>query len=273
MVYIERGWKTAVRRRMVMKVYAKNFLLVGLLAVGVRESNAARGSELDAQAAHAIRVDAARAGDREAQFELGERYAEGDGVPRDGREAVLWWIQAARQAHPEAGARLAAAIENGTYMPRDLERAEAFWLRAAQWGSATAQWRMAERATRTADALYWIQQAAQQQHPAALYALARHLENGQHVERDEQKAWDLYRRAAEAGHPQAMNTFGVVLAEGLYAEPDFSTAYFWFHLADLNGIATARSNRDAIASRLTFRERRRHRRRAKAVYEGRADVP
>ena len=41
----------------------------------------------------------AEQGDAEAQFSLGFRYGEGEGVPEDRQEALKWWRKAAEQGH------------------------------------------------------------------------------------------------------------------------------------------------------------------------------
>lgn len=81
-------------------------------------------------------LNAAVAGDADAQFELGLHYAQGEGVEQDMRRAILWWIEATRQAHPKATARLEDVIDEGIYLPQDAARAEAFRRRALEWGGA-----------------------------------------------------------------------------------------------------------------------------------------
>ena len=44
----------------------------------------------------------AEQGNAEAQFSLGFRYDEGEGVPQDSQEAVKWWRKAAEQGHDQA---------------------------------------------------------------------------------------------------------------------------------------------------------------------------
>ncbi|MCD8070178.1 MAG: hypothetical protein LUE08_02175 [Akkermansiaceae bacterium] len=50
----------------------------------------------------ALYQEAAEQGNAEAQYRLGECYAEGEGVEKDVKEAVRWWRKAADQGHAEA---------------------------------------------------------------------------------------------------------------------------------------------------------------------------
>lgn len=62
---------------------------------------------------------AAEAGDSEAQFFVGVRYAEGEGVPRDYRAAVAWYRRAAEQGHATAQRMLGAMYARGRGVAQD----------------------------------------------------------------------------------------------------------------------------------------------------------
>src|SRR5438552_14984285 len=51
--------------------------------------------------------------DAAAQFALGEKYATGDGLPKDDAQAVQWWRRAAEQGHVDAELRLGEAYADG----------------------------------------------------------------------------------------------------------------------------------------------------------------
>ena len=55
----------------------------------------------------------AEQGDAEAQFSLGFRYGEGEGVPEDRQEALKWWRKAAEQGHAMAQYSLGVSYEIG----------------------------------------------------------------------------------------------------------------------------------------------------------------
>ncbi len=62
-------------------------------------------------------------GDAEAQWQMGVRYAEGDGVPKDDTQAMLWFQLAAEQGRVDAQAHLGAYYWAGRGVPKDLSKA------------------------------------------------------------------------------------------------------------------------------------------------------
>jgi hypothetical protein len=68
----------------------------------------------------------ADAGDAEAQWQMGLRYHNGDGVPHDDAQAVPWFLRAAEQGHVTAQATLGAYYWAGRGVPEDLSKAY-FW--------------------------------------------------------------------------------------------------------------------------------------------------
>lgn len=112
----------------------------------------------------------AEKGDADAQFNLGQAYKLGRGVPADGKLAQDWYLKAAQQGHSQAQANLGLILfQNG-----DREAA-----------------------------LPWIQKAADRGEPRAQYVLGIALFNGDLVQRDLPRAYALMTRAAAAGLPQA----------------------------------------------------------------------
>ncbi len=112
----------------------------------------------------------ADAGDPDAQFNLGQAYKLGRGVPLDTKIAEDWYLKAARQGHEQAQANLGLILfQNGD---RD-------------------------------GAVPWIRKAADRGEPRAQYVLATAMFNGDLVPRDWPRAYALMTRAAAAGLPQA----------------------------------------------------------------------
>ena len=65
-------------------------------------------------------------GDADAQWQLGVRYHNGEGVPRDDAHAMQWFLRAAEQGHVIAQATLGAYYWAGRGVPPDLSKAY-FW--------------------------------------------------------------------------------------------------------------------------------------------------
>ena len=61
----------------------------------------------------------AESGDADAQYNLGERYAKGVGVPQDIVEAHKWWLKAGQQGDAKAQYNLGVMYDNGRGVPRD----------------------------------------------------------------------------------------------------------------------------------------------------------
>ena len=55
----------------------------------------------------------AEQGDASAQFNLGQMYKDGEGVPKDLAEAAKWWRKAAGQGHADAQFELGYAYKRG----------------------------------------------------------------------------------------------------------------------------------------------------------------
>lgn len=109
-------------------------------------------------------------GDADAQFNLGQAYKLGRGVPADLKIAQDWFLKAARQDHDQAQANLGLVL--------------------FQSGDRKA-------------ALPWIQKAADRGEPRAQYVLGTALFNGDLMARDWPRAYALMTRAAASGLPQA----------------------------------------------------------------------
>jgi GAF domain-containing protein len=98
-------------------------------------SSAAADSSADVYATTDIKdlTRIATQGDAAAEYALGKRYANGDGVKADYHEATRWFLQAAQQGHARAQTKLAASFWEGRGSPRDYGRAY-FWALLAQAG-------------------------------------------------------------------------------------------------------------------------------------------
>ena len=138
---------------------------------------------------------AAMRGDARAQSQLAERYACGDGVPRDEEAALKWWQSAADLGDQEAAQALARyqrdSAPSEQHLPanvlpnpkftqalRDLTAAAIALQQQAEAGDAHAQYALAER-YRKDEAVgangkhtdYWLRRAAAQGEANATYQL------------------------------------------------------------------------------------------------------
>lgn len=117
--------------------------------------------------------DPAVAGDPDAQFNLGQAYKLGRGVPMSLTEAEQWYARAAQQGH-------AQAEENyGLILFQNGKRAEA---------------------------VKWLEKSAGRGEARSQFVLGTMLFNGDAVPKDWRRAYALMTRASSSGLPQAAAT-------------------------------------------------------------------
>ncbi|HEX6374821.1 MAG TPA: SPOR domain-containing protein [Allosphingosinicella sp.] len=112
----------------------------------------------------------AERGDADAQFNLGQAYKLGRGVPVNTGLAQSWYEKAARQGHEQAQVNVGLLLYNGG---------------------------------RRQEAMPWIRKAADLGDPRAQYILGTELFNGDLVGKDWPRAYALMLRAADGGVPPA----------------------------------------------------------------------
>src|SRR2546425_9859263 len=86
----------------------------------------------------------ADSGDADAQFNLGELYFKGEGVPQDYAQARQWWEKAAAQGDAKAQNNLGWLYANGMGVPQDYAQARQWYEKAATQGHADAQVNLGE---------------------------------------------------------------------------------------------------------------------------------
>lgn len=116
-------------------------------------------------------------GDAEAQLQLGLRYAEGDGVIQNDKEAAKWFALAAHQGQAEAQYHYGLMLLKGRGVVQDYRAAFSWLEKPAQRGYAPAQYSLGElyrygtgTAINKARAYLWFNLAAAQGVEAAAKA-------------------------------------------------------------------------------------------------------
>jgi|GEM_PF-1860097 len=212
----------------------------------------------------------AKQGSAEAQLQLGYRYAQGDRVPRDDREAFSWFRKAAEQGHPQAQHCVAVSYFKGQGVGRDVRQAY-FWMflasaRDPDWAGladyfAGSDLTPAQRDEIRAEARAWtpepdgereavVRERAERGDAEAQLKLGAWYAEGARVAKDESEAFSWFRRAAEQGHPGAQFTVGWMLFTGQGIAIDERQAYFWLVLASERD-PDCEAIRDAVGSELT----------------------
>ena len=80
----------------------------------------------------------AEQGNADAQLRLGLMYREGNGVPKDDKQAVAWLSKAAEQGNMEAQENLGLSYAKGLGVDRDWVQADKWFSIAAASGKETA---------------------------------------------------------------------------------------------------------------------------------------
>jgi len=179
----------------------------------------------------------AGSGDRNAAFDLGVRYANGNGVAADGAAAAQWFARAL-PSRPDAATWLGNLYGRGQGVPPDQAKARGYYQEGASRGDPTAQANLAIMMTfgrgGPADpegAFAWYLAAARQGIPGALNGVGYSYLTGNGVPRDPVRAVIWLRAAADAGQPNAMHTMAALFlrGEGIPASP--TMAYYWLSIA------------------------------------------
>jgi TPR repeat protein len=150
--------------------------------------------------AQQLLLQAARAGDAEAAFQLGEllRVAP-PGVPASAAQAAPWYRQAAAARHAKAALTLGQMARNGDGLPRDEVEAARWLSLASELGNAHAMF-LLSNAYRyglgvTRDPVRGrelLEEAAEHEYPPALQDLALAVQD-----EDAQRASHLFKEASE----------------------------------------------------------------------------
>jgi TPR repeat protein len=158
----------------------------------------------------------------EAVYRLALAYTQGRGVPRDDKEAVIWYDRAAGRGYVPAQLALGRIYDEGKGVRRNQSKAMKWYRRAAQQGDIEAQ-----------------------------LALGLIYDTGRGVPQNDWQAAKWYGLAAEKGNAIAQNNLGLIYARGSGLAKDFEQAYLWLSLAAELGHVSAAKSRDAIAANLT----------------------
>lgn len=164
---------------------------------------------------------AAVAGNPAAQYEVGQRYANGDNVPQDLAQAAYWYNQAADQGLAIAQYRLATLYEKGRGLAKDDAKARIWYEKAATKGNVKAMHNL-----------------------AVIYA------EGRGTRQDFTTAARWFSDAADHGLGDSQYNLAILQERGLGVPQDLGLAYKWLTIAAKGGDKGAAQKRDEIAGKL-----------------------
>lgn len=153
----------------------------------------------------------AQEGDRDAQFQLGELYEDGEIVDRNIEKAVEFYGEAAAQEHQGAQYALGLVLQLGSGVEQDIASAMAWYRKAARQGHELSQlalgdqYRLGLAVPRDlAQAAMWYRAAAEHGNHFAQYELGNAYRYGNGVDRDIARGIKWFRLSANAGNPSAV---------------------------------------------------------------------
>ena len=159
--------------------------------------------------------------DAYAQYRMGYRYANGDGVEKNLVESLKWYRKAAENGQVEAQYRLGFIYEQGKGVPVDYVESASWWRKAADQGHAGAQFSLG-------------------------YCYGR----GEGVPRSPSEAVKWFRKSADQGNASAYRFLGIAYERGQGVGIDKIEAYAYLTLA-LTGSSSARGELDSMTRGMT----------------------
>jgi TPR repeat protein len=164
----------------------------------------------------------AEAGDADSEYQLGFRYCNGEGVPKDFSKAVKWFRKAADQSNVQAETALGYCYATGQGVAKEHT-----------------------------EAAKWYRKAAEQNFAQAEFNLGNCYANGQGVAKDDAEAVKWYRKAAEQGFAQAQISLALSYALGQGVAKDYVESYKWTLLAASQGDKDAKETMPTLESNMS----------------------
>lgn len=164
---------------------------------------------------------AAEGGDAEAQWRMGRRCLDGDGVEKDEAAGAEWCRKAAEQGHLAAQCQWGDCLLSGRGVAPDAAAAERWYLAAAEKGHAAGQRSMGKCRMAAGDrtgAVMWLRQAAEGGDAEGQYLLAVCFQKGLGTAPDPAAAKKWLEAAAKNGHAKAKSALEAMRRGGTLAE-------------------------------------------------------
>lgn len=159
----------------------------------------------DLNLAEALLLKTAALGREEARWLLGKGYFDGTFGAQRERDAVEQLTMLAKDGHVRAQLYLGRLLRKNSPL-KDAKQS-----------------------------VFWLSRAARQGQTDALYLLATMTMAGEGVDRDTFKVAQLYRHAAELGHPLAQNNLAEMYRRGTGVERNLTKAMYWFQKSAAQG--------------------------------------
>ena len=188
--------------------------------------------------------DESNAGRGFAQYALGKKYRDGQGVERNIQKAVELFTLAAKQGNSFAAFALGKMyLSDDPALSRNVAAALKWITNAAEHGNQFAQYYLGKLLLKgthdisqdTNSALRWLLASVEQGNVHAEYALAMAYLKGESVPKDSLKAMELLKRASSREHHFAQYQLGKLLLQGEDVPKDVVAAVHWLTASAMHG--------------------------------------
>lgn len=188
--------------------------------------------------------DESNAGRGFAQYALGKKYRDGQGVERNIQKAVELFTLAAKQGNSFAAFALGKMyLSDDPALSRNVAAALKWITNAAEHGNQFAQYYLGKLLLKGTDdisqdtnsALRWLLASVEQGNVHAEYALAMAYLKGESVPKDSLKAMELLKRASSREHQFAQYQLGKLLLQGEDVPKDVVAAVHWLTASAMHG--------------------------------------
>jgi TPR repeat protein len=200
------------------------FLTLSLAGCG-KNGSAVSGSSSSSVAPResAAQMEAKAAkGDKEAMFNLGAMYHDGDGAPKDLAKAVEWFQKGADAGERKSQFNLGLMYYKGEGVTQDYAKAATLFSHSSDLGNGRAAYQL---------------------------GLMEYL--GQGVGKDLVKARSDFELGARRGIPDAQYNLGVMLAKGEGGAQDAIEAFAWLSISDGMGFTRAGDAKNRLSERFS----------------------
>ena len=188
----------------------------------------------------------AKAGDRVSQFQLGNRYLEGDGVKQDFEKAFSWYQKAAEQDLAPALLNMGECYFHGIGVGKDHEKAISYYTQAAEHNSRRAEFILGyiygnEEFGRfdAQKSIYWLERAAKHKFAYAANQLGVIYHGGVWTEQNDSLALAWFREAAYHGEANSQYMLGLAYRGDSPIPRDLNLSAQWIRKAALQGHISA----------------------------------
>jgi len=106
------------------------------------EECSAKINDKEYDSAFTVCQQAAEEENASAQFNLGIMFDNGEGTPKDAKQAVYWYTKAAEQGNATVQFYLGTRFDTGEGTPKDAKQAVYWYTKAAEQGDASAQFNL-----------------------------------------------------------------------------------------------------------------------------------